>query len=154
MLNLDYFMLTCYNVFSSTHKFLAVAKEEKMDKLIELIKSGEISVEDLTKAPEIIENSELALQGLEACKKTISFPLGQNTIRWRGNWNSIESCYEGRAEIQYPSTIIFYNDSPDPLGTFDLCKPNEIFLAFCEKNHLRTLLYQFLNDQISDAKKM
>lgn len=154
MLNLDYFMLTCYNVFSSIHEFLAVAKEEKMNNIVKLIESGEITVEDLSNAPQVIENAKLARQGLEACKKTLHFPFGQSTIKWSGPWNEDEDFSDGWAEIKYPSSITFFS-SAAPLGTLDLSDSKGIFLALCdcEQDHLRTLLYHFLNEHISKAKK-
>ena len=147
-------MLTCCNVFSNIHKFLAVAKEEKMNKLVKLIESDEISVEDLSNAPEIIQNAKLARQGLEACKKTVHFSFGQSTIKWSGPWNEDEDFSDGWAKIEYPGLITFFSCAA-PLGTLNLSDSKGIFFALCdcEQNHLRTLLYHFLNEQISNAKK-
>lgn len=45
-----------------------------------LIANGTITVEELANASELIERATLVKAGLEACKKTILFPIGETEI--------------------------------------------------------------------------
>ena len=52
-----------------------------MKKLVELVADGELRVEELSRLPELIERAKLVLQAMEACRKTICFPLGVQELK-------------------------------------------------------------------------
>ena len=51
-----------------------------MNKLATLIANGSITVEELASAHELIERAELVMKGIEACKKTLLFPVNTSSI--------------------------------------------------------------------------
>ena len=51
-----------------------------MNRLATFIANGSISVEELASAKELIERAELVTKGIEACKKTLAFPLGTTKL--------------------------------------------------------------------------
>lgn len=52
-----------------------------MNKLAEIVANGEIDVEELNRASEFIERAQFVKDAIEACKKTIVFPLGTEGIK-------------------------------------------------------------------------
>lgn len=86
-----------------------------MNRLAELVSIGEITVEELANATELIERSKFVTEGLEACKKTIVFPLGCNEI----------NCYS-------------YMDSAGEYEAWGSCTNDGIFSCFCNwgGNHI------------------
>ena len=58
-----------------------------MNKLAKLVADGNVSVEELSEATKLIERAELVVKGLEACKKTVLFPLGETEVSCYKRWN-------------------------------------------------------------------
>lgn len=79
-----------------------------MNKLANLIATGEITVEELANAKELIERAELVITGLKACEKTIKFSFGVSEI----------NCYS-------------YMDSAGEYESWGTCTRDGIFTCSC-----------------------
>lgn len=79
-----------------------------MNKLAALIASGEVTVEELANAGELIERAQLVTKGIEACKKTLTFPFGVSEIY----------CYS-------------YTDRAGEYSSWGYCSRNGIFACSC-----------------------
>ena len=86
-----------------------------MGKLLEMIARGEISAEELANASELINRAAFVKEGIEACQKTILFPLGTKEIK----------CYE-------------YTDSAGEYQAWGTCRNDGLFSCYCNwgGNHL------------------
>lgn len=78
------------------------------NKLSTMIANGEISIEELAGATELIERAKLVTEGIEACKKTISFPFGSNEV----------NCYH-------------YMDSAGEYESWGTCTTDGMFTCSC-----------------------
>ena len=79
-----------------------------MNRLAEMIAKGEISVEELATARDLISRAELVVAGIEACKKTIVFPLGETTV----------NCYQ-------------YTDNAGEYEAWGTCSSDGVFKCSC-----------------------
>lgn len=79
-----------------------------MNNLAKMIATGKISIEELAGATELIERAKLVTEGIEACKKTISFPLGCIEV----------NCYH-------------YMDSAGEYESWGTCTTDGIFTCSC-----------------------
>ena len=86
-----------------------------MNKLAHLIAEGEITAEDLTNSQKLIELAEFVKKGLEACKKTLSFPLGISEL----------DCYS-------------YTDSAGEYSSWGIVTSDGVFTCYCNwgGNHM------------------
>lgn len=75
-------MNSIYSVSSRKNKNKTCIAQggENMNKLATLIAKGEITVEELVSAKELIERAELVTNGIKACRKTLMFPFGVSEI--------------------------------------------------------------------------
>ena len=86
-----------------------------MNKIANLISTGEITVEELSNAKDLIERAQFVVKALEACKRTILFPLGVTEI----------SCYS-------------FMDSAGEYEAWGSCKRDGTFTCSCNwgRNHV------------------
>ena len=122
-----------------------------MMKLANLIANGTISVEDLANAAELIERAKFVREGLEACKKTLLFPLGTDKL----------NCYEyidrageysswGTVTCDGIFTCWCNWGGNHEIGRVDLTNPGEVFMTF-ENQEFAHDLKRFLKEQIEKA---
>lgn len=122
-----------------------------MNKIATLIANGEITVEELANAQELIDRAEIVNQGLEACKKTIMFPLGVCEIDCYsytdsdGEYNSWGSCTNDGTFTCYCNW-----GGDHIIGKCNLKDFVSVFMAF-EKHEFVNDLRRFLLTQISKA---
>jgi hypothetical protein len=124
---------------------------EKMNKLAELIANGEITVDELADAEELIVRAKLVTQGIEACKKNIVFPLASSSV----------SCYrytafgeyEAWGECTIAGTFTCFSNwgGNHEIGRCNLTNFKEVFLAFDQKEFGGDLK-RFLEEQVEKAK--
>ena len=124
-----------------------------MNKLAELIATGEITVEELTAVPELIERAKLVTEGLAACKKNILFPLGATEVNC---YSHMDNAGEYEAWGHCTCDGIFYcycNWGGNHLiGQVNLLKQEEVFMAFENKEFCHDLK-RFLTQQIAQSTK-
>ncbi len=122
-----------------------------MNKLATLIANGDITVEELANAKELIDRAELVTKGLEACKKTLSFPLGANVIDCysytdsAGEYSSWGSC---TSEGIFTCSCNWGGNHV--IGECNLTNFAEVFMAF-DNNEFTNDLRRFLLRQIKEA---
>ena len=123
-----------------------------MNKIAKLIADGKITVEELKDAQELIERAELVIKGVEACKKTLKFPLGEEKLNC---YKYVDSFGEYEAWGTCTNTGIFTCHcnwgGTHQIGTCNLTDFNEVFLAF-ENSEFSSDLKRFLLEQIEKAK--
>ena len=124
-----------------------------MNKLVNMIANGEITVEELAAAKNIIEQAELVSKGIEACKKTIAFPLGTDTLQCYC-YTDAAGEYSAWAQLEKNGMIIFFSNwgGNHETGHFNLLSFRETFLAF-DNEDLANDLKDFLLKQIEKAEK-
>lgn len=124
-----------------------------MDKLTTMIANGELDVEELTKASELIKRAKLVKEGIEACKKTIVFPLGTSSVSCYSNIDK-NGEYEswGACTIAGTFTCSTNWGGDREIGRCNITSFQEVFLAFDNKEFVADLR-RFLEQQIEKAKK-
>lgn len=122
-----------------------------MNNLARLIASGTITVSELAGAPELIARAQLITEGLEACKKTIMFPLGENEINCYSYMDRAGE-YEAWGCCTIDGTFKCYCNwgGNHQIGQVNLLDPAAVFEAF-ENNEFSHDLQRFLRDQIEKA---
>lgn len=124
-----------------------------MNNLAKMIADGKITVEELASAGKLIERAKLVLEGINACKKTLVFPLGTSEIHC---YDFTDSSGEYSAWGTCDSSGIFKcycNWGGDHLiGECDLNSFSSVFMAF-ENGDMDHNLRHFLKQQIEKAKK-
>lgn len=122
-----------------------------MNKLATLIARGEISIEELAKATELIDRAKLVTEGIEACKKTISFPFGCTEVDC---YHYIDSAgeYESWGKCTINGLFICSSNwgGPHVIGRCNLTDYAEVFMAF-ENHEFENDLKRFLELQIETA---
>jgi hypothetical protein len=123
----------------------------KMNKLAELIANGEIMVEELAGAPELIERAKLVKEGLEACKKNIKFPLGTSSVSCY-RYMDRHGEYEAWGECTIAGTFTCSTNwgGNHVVGSCNITNYKETFLAFDKKEFAQNL-ERFLRQQIEQA---
>ena len=123
-----------------------------MNKLAKLIANGDITVEELASATELIERARFVTEGIEACKKTLSFGIGVKRIKC---YNFTDSFGEYHAWGDCTSDGIFTcycNWGGDhEIGRCNLMDFAEVFMAF-ENKDFASSLRNFLCEQIDKAR--
>lgn len=125
-----------------------------MNKITQLIANGKFSVQELAQTQDLIERAKLVTDGLEACKKTLKFPLKETIIQCYYYADSVEK-YESWGTYQKDG--IFTTCSCNQYGIHingkcDLNNFANVFLAF-EDNEFKPDLERFLRQQIEKAKE-
>ena len=122
-----------------------------MNKLATLIANGDITVEELASANELIERANLVTQGIEACKKTLMFPLGVNNINCYSYTDSAGE-YEAWGNCSNNGTFTCSCNwgGNHVIGCCNLTNFDEVFLAF-ENEEFAHDLNRFLLQQINKA---
>jgi len=122
-----------------------------MNKLVNLITNGDITIEELAAAPHLISDAQLVRDALESLQYTVRFPIGKSTLLWVDSDNR----YTWLAEINYPSTAIFKDHNMEELITVDLTKSSEVFAALeSDDENTRSAVRCFLQDQHLCRKHM
>ena len=123
-----------------------------MNKLAILISNGSITVEELASAKELIERAELVTKGIEACKKTLAFPLGTSSINCY-HYEDSTGDYEawGHCSVDGKFTCSCNWGGKHEIGSCNLMSFTEVFLAF-ENREFKLDLRRFLLQQIVKAK--
>ena len=123
-----------------------------MNKVANLISDGTITVEDLANSKNLIEQAEFVKEALEACKKTLAFPLGLSQL----------DCYSYIDTAgEYESWGIVTNDGiftcfcnwggNHMTGQCDLKAYSNVFLHL-DTDEFGCDLKRFLSQQIEKAK--
>lgn len=122
-----------------------------MNKLVSLIANGEISVKELANAQELIERADLVKRGLDACMKTLVFPLGIKEIRCYSYMDSAGE-YEAWGCCTREGIFACYSNwgGDHIIGTCDLTRFSNVFIAF-ENREFAENLRRFLLEQIRKA---
>ena len=122
-----------------------------MNKLATLIANGEITVEELANAQELIERAKLVTNGITACKKTISFVLGVNKTNCYHYMDSAGE-YESWGECTNEGVLTCYCNwgGTHEIGKCNLTNFTEVFMAF-DKSEFAHDLSRFLQKQIEKA---
>ena len=122
-----------------------------MNKLAILIANGDITVEDLASAKELIERAELVTKGIQACKKTLMFPLVVSEISC---YSYIDSAgeYEAWGNCSSDGMFTCYCNwgGNHITGNCNLMNFTEVFMAF-ENSEFAHDLRRFLLQQIKNA---
>lgn len=123
-----------------------------MNKLAKLIADGTITVEELASAKELIERAELVTKGIEACKKTLAFPLGVSSINC---YSYMDRAGEYEAWGQCTTDGIFTCScnwgGTHVIGSCNLTDFADVFIAFDESTEFASELHRFLTQQIDKA---
>ena len=122
-----------------------------MNKLATLIANGEITVEELANARELIDRAEIVTKGLEACKKTLVFPFGVSEINC---YSYMDSAGEYQSWGSCTSDGIFTCScnwgGNHVIGKCSLTNFAEVFMAFDNDEFVHDLR-RFLLQQIKKA---
>ncbi len=121
--------------------------------LIQMVANSTISVEELEKAPELIERARLVNQGIEACKKNLLFPWGVDKLNcYEYTDNAGE--YSAWGTFNREGIFVCYCNwgGNHEIGRVNFNSPKEVFLAF-ENNDFQHDLTRFLKSQISESKR-
>ena len=122
-----------------------------MNKLAKLIANGEITVDELANAHELIERAQLVLKGLNACKSTIMFPLGITEVNcysytdFAGEYASWGTCNKDGLFTCFSNW-----GGNHVIGQCNLTNFTEVFMAF-ENAEFKHDLGRFLLQQIEKA---
>lgn len=123
-----------------------------MNNLAKLITDGKITVEDLANGAELIERAKFVKEGLEACKKTLKFPIGETTISC---YSYMDSAGEYEAWGECTNAGVFTCScnwgGNHQIGGCNLLDFKDVFLAF-ENSNFAPDLKRFLEFQIRKSK--
>lgn len=123
-----------------------------MNKIAELIANGNITVEELADAKTLIERAQLVKEGIEACKKTIVFPVGVKNIDCYSYTDRAgEYQSSGRYEHDGTFTCSCNWGGNHVIGKCNLTNFSEVFMAF-ENTEFENDLKRFLLEQINKVK--
>ena len=146
-------MNTFYSVSSRTINLeCAIAQGGKnMSRLAELIYNGEISVEELAMAKDLIERANLVAKGVEACKKTLLFPLGKTQIECYSYTHS-DKAYSSWGSCTNDGLLKMTCNKGGNQQTFtcNLLIFESVFMAF-DNEEFSCDLKRFLENQIEKA---
>ena len=123
-----------------------------MGKLKELIATGEISVEEVKDARELIERAELVAQGIKACKKVMLFPLGTSSVDCYSYMDSAGE-YEAWGVCTSDGTFTCFCNwgGNHEIGRCNLTSFEEVFKAF-DNDEFASDLNRFLKEKIKEAE--
>ncbi len=122
------------------------------NKIVDLIVNGTITVEELSKADELIKLAQFATEGVKACKKTLVFHFGEDEIPCLDYWDTAgEAHFWGTCKIDGTFTGYTNWGGNHALGQCNLTDFNEVFISL-ERGEMRYCLREFLNRQIEKAK--
>ena len=123
-----------------------------MNNLAKLIANGNVTVEELSAAPELIERAQYVVKAIAACRKTLVFPLGTTQI--------VIYSYTDRAG-EYEAWGSCTNDGfftcfcnwggKHQTGHVNLTNSADVFMAF-ENEEFKYDLKRFLDQQIAKAE--
>ena len=137
--------------FFQIHFKLTLKGGKKLNKLAEMINKGEILVEDLANAGELIDRARLIRDGIDACRKTLVFPIGQTRVRC---YHYVDSAgeYEAWGFVTWDGTFSCCSNwgGNHQVGKVNLFKFEEVFMAF-ENEDFAPDLSRFLREQIEKA---
>lgn len=124
-----------------------------MNKIVEMIISGKITVAELEETPELIERAKFVTKAIAACKKTISFPLGTEKINCYSYMDSAGE-YEAWGTCDIKGLFICSSNwgGSHVIGEVNLTNPEKVFLAL-DDEHFSHDLKRFLIKQIELAEK-
>ena len=122
-----------------------------MNKLATMVANGEITVEELANIEKLIERAKLVKNGVEACKKTITFPLGKSRINCYSYMDSAGE-YEAWGSVSIDGTFICDTNwgGTHEIGRCNINDFKDVFMAF-ENGEFAADLARFLNQQIEKA---
>ena len=119
-----------------------------MNKLANLIANGKITVEELASAQNLIERAKLVTTGIEACKKTILFPIGVHEIQCYSFEDSFGEYHSwGNCTIDGIFTCYSNWGGQHVIGTCNLTNFEDVFMGF-ENSEFESDLSRFLRIQI------
>ena len=119
------------------------------NKLAEMIANGSITVEELAGATELIERAKLVKEGIEACKKTIVFHLGESSVNCY-SYTDRAGEYEawGHCTIAGTFSCSCNWGGTHKIGECNITNFKETFMAF-ENDDFAADLKRFLQQQIN-----
>ena len=120
-----------------------------MNTLAELIANGTITVEELASATELIERAKLVTEGVEACKKTISFPFGSTRINCFKQMHG-DADYWAECTVEGNFTAYSNWGGNHITGTCNLNNFENVFKSF-ENDDFAYIHKKFLQEQIRKA---
>lgn len=126
----------------------------KDNKLATLIANGEITVEELAKATDLIDRAGLVVEAITACKKTLVFPFGTTEIACytytdrAGEYYAWGTCTNGGI---FRCSCNWGGDHE--IGAVNLMSFKDVFMAF-ENHEFEHDLRRFLQQQIEKAKSL
>ena len=125
-----------------------------MSKLLDLLKKGEITLEEITAVPDLIERAKFVQQALEACKKTLLFPMGSITIPCY-NYTDSAGEYEAWGEISHNGVLTMWSNwgGNHQIGQVNLNQPYDILKSLDDKEFGHDLK-RFLDEQIKKAENI
>lgn len=122
------------------------------NKIADLIVNGTITVEELSKADELIKLAQYTVEAVEACKKTIVFHVGETEIACIDYWDTAgEAHFWGKCKNDGTFTGYTNWGGDHALGTCNLTKFNDVFISL-ERGEMRYCLRTFLDQQIEKTK--
>lgn len=124
-----------------------------MNKIEDLIANGTITVKDLVEATELIERAKLVSAGIEACKKTITIPLGSDSVSCY-NYMDRFGEYESWAKCEKDGRVTFYSNwgGNHEIGSCNITSFEEVYKAF-SNTELASDLKRFLKQKIEESEK-
>lgn len=119
-----------------------------MNKLVTLVSNGDITVEELASAEELIERADWVISGINACKQTLIFPIGVREINCYSFTHS-DKGYKvwGNCTCDGMFTCFSNQGGNHVIGSCNLTNPIEVFMAF-ENSEFKDELRMFLLRQI------
>ncbi len=123
-----------------------------MNKLETLIANGAIDLEELAEATALIERAKLVSAGIEACKKTITIPLGSDSVSCYNYMDSFGE-YESWANCGKDGVVIFYSNwgGNHEIGRCNITSFEDVYKAFSNME-LAHDLKRFLEGKIEEEK--
>ncbi len=123
-----------------------------MNKLVQMIVEGKITVEELAGASELIERAKLVKEGLEACKKNIKFPLGETSTVSCYRFMDRAGEYEAWGECTIDGMFTCHSNwgGNHVIGSCNITSYKDVFMALDDEK-LGIDLKRFLRQQIEQA---